>query len=68
MRGNAPVPDFKLHTGAFALLLSYAKLKKTTVALMFQEASKRDLVVQAFSNPVSFAFARTGDLLKENHT
>lgn len=27
MRGNASEPDFKLHTGAFALLLSYAKLK-----------------------------------------
>lgn len=54
MRGNASEPDFKVHTGAFALLLSYAKLKNNCVVLMFQEASKRDLVAQALSDLLPF--------------
>lgn len=37
MRGNAPVPDFKLHTGAFALFVM--QNPKTTVVLIFQEVS-----------------------------
>lgn len=41
---------------------------KATVVLMFQEASKRDLVVQVFRDLVSFASTRTADLPKENYT
>lgn len=41
MRRNAPVPDFKLHTGAFALLLSYAKLKNNCSADVSGSLEKR---------------------------
>lgn len=41
MRGNAPVPDFKLRTGAFALLLSYAKLTNNCSADVSGNLKKR---------------------------
>lgn len=40
MRGNAPVPDFKLHTGASSLL-SYAKLKNNCSADVSRSLKKR---------------------------
>lgn len=41
MRRNAPVPDFKLHTGVFSLLLSYAKLKSNCSADVSGSLKKR---------------------------
>lgn len=41
MSGNAPVPAFKLHTGAFTLLLSYAKLKNNCSADVSGRLEKR---------------------------
>lgn len=41
MRGNTPVPDFKLHTGTFALLLSYAKFKNNCNADVSRSLKKK---------------------------